>query len=161
MSPVQAVTMCTGAAPPREVRFFVPGIPRPGGSKRAFVTKTGRAVVVEDNKRSMDWRAVVALAAFERFRRPLEGPVTFAFRFVMPRPKSHFRTGRHAGELRPDAPAVHTSKPDASKLTRSTEDALKGIAWLDDSQVCDQVISKRYGESPGCWISVWEYHEER
>jgi Holliday junction resolvase RusA-like endonuclease len=47
--------------------------------------------------------------------------------------------------------------PDTTKLVRSTEDALKGICWRDDSQVVYQVASKEYaarGGIPGADIKI-------
>ena len=141
-----------------EVRFFVPGVPQPGGSKKGFVvrTKTGktRVAIVEDAKQNAPWRAKVSLAAAEFFNAPLTGPLEAEFLFTMPRPKSHFGTGRRAEVLKPGAPADHVGKPDTTKLLRSTEDALKGIAWVDDCQVVAQFALKIYGEVPGCWITI-------
>ena len=59
----------------------------------------------------------------------------------MPRPKSHFRAN---GLLKPTAPLYHTSKPDLTKLMRSTEDALTGICWTDDSSIARQSPLKLY-----------------
>lgn len=136
------------------IDFFVPGIPAPGGSKRGFLHKhTGRVIVTEDCKRSKDWRATVAMAAAEACQKPLIGPVTASFSFTFPRPKAHYKSN---GSLKPSAPVWHTKRPDATKVLRSTEDALKGIAWLDDSQVVNQAASKCFGERPGCRICIWE-----
>lgn len=143
------------------VRFFVPGVPAPGGSKKAFafVGKDGRprANVVDDAKGNADWRACVALAARRAMRgdEPLGGPLRFVMTFVVPRPKGHFGTGRNAAKLRPSAPAHPTSKPDVTKLVRSTEDALKGVAWADDCQVVRQTAWKEYGARPGAWVSIY------
>lgn len=85
------------------------------------------------------------------------GPIYLAAVFIMPRPKKHYRTGRYSHMLRDDAPEWHTVKPDRTKLLRSTEDALKGIVWADDSSVCAGPTSKRYagpGEAPGAHIHV-------
>lgn len=142
------------------VTFFVPGVPQPGGSKKGFAvrTKTGgtRIAIVEDAKHNAPWRAVVSLAGSEAFPAPLTGPLAVSFSFAMPRPKSHYRTGIYDHLLKPGAPAGHTSKPDVTKLIRSTEDALKGIAWVDDSQIVSQSAGKMYTNDrrPGCWIMV-------
>lgn len=132
--------------------FFVPGIPAPGGSKRGFVhPHTGRVVIVDDAKRNASWRSVVALTAARYFPKPIEGPVRVLVTFLMPRPLGHF--GKRG--LRDSAPAYPTTRPDASKLWRSTEDALKGIAWLDDAQVVTQTILKRYATgAPGAQLEV-------
>lgn len=134
------------------IEFFVAGLPRPGGSKRAFyVAKLGRAVITEDCKTSKDWRAAVAQAAHEAMAgRPLlTGPLRLTIRFRFPRPKGHYRTGKKAAELRDSAPRYHVTKPDTTKLVRSTEDALKGIIWRDDSQVARQTASKAYAWDGG------------
>lgn len=140
------------------VAFHVPGIPAPGGSKK-FVgigKKSGRAIIIDDaGKRNKDWRAAVAWAgkAAMQGRALLAGPLQVRFEFVMPRPKGHFG----AKGLKPSAPAWPTVKPDALKLTRSSEDALTGIVWVDDAQIVKETIEKRYaapGEASGAVITV-------
>lgn len=129
----------------QKVTFFVPGIPKPGGSKRAFVIpKTGRAIVTEDCKGSKDWRTAVAFAATEKIPAWFPGPLRVTFVFYLPRPRGHYGTGRNAPGIRASAPDYPAVRPDTSKLVRSTEDALKGIAWGDDSQIVQQIASKEY-----------------
>jgi Holliday junction resolvase RusA-like endonuclease len=48
----------------------------------------------------------------------------------------------------------HTTKPDTTKLLRATEDALRGIAWADDNQVCEQHAFKLYGMRPGVHVFI-------
>jgi len=146
---------------PQSVTFFVPGIPRPGGSKRGFVIpKTKRVIITEDCKRSKDWKTAVAFAAHAQILNPFEGALKLEITFMFPRPKGHFGTGKNAGILRYTAPCFPHVRPDATKLVRSTEDALKGIAWLDDSQIVDQHAMKVYTldapltRQPGAWIKV-------
>jgi len=144
------------------IRFFVPGIPKPGGSKRAFyIPKIKRAVVTEDCKGSKDWRAVVALFGSMSVKEPLSGPLDVRYSFYFPRPRGHYGSGRNSALLKPSAPARHIVKPDLTKIIRSTEDALKGIAWGDDNQVCYQEARKGYVEplchpQPGCLIEIRE-----
>ena len=45
-------------------------------------------------------------------------------------------------------------KPDVLKLARSTEDALTGLIWMDDAQVWEMQILKRYSEGLGADITV-------
>jgi len=123
--------------------FFVEGRPSPGGSKKYIGhSKAGRAVLIDcGGKHTKDWRAAVAQAArLAHHTTPFTGPLYLSVTFWMKRPKSHFnRLG-----LKEDAPTWHISEPDATKLMRSTEDALKGIPWLDDAQVACQNGQKRY-----------------
>lgn len=140
------------------IAFYVPGIPAPGGSKKfvGLSKKTGRAILVDDaGKRNKDWRSAVAWAGKSAMQgRPLlDGPLKARFEFIMPRPKNHFG----AKGLKPSAPAWPTVKPDALKLTRSSEDALTGIVWTDDAQIVKEEIEKRYaapGEASGAVITV-------
>jgi Holliday junction resolvase RusA-like endonuclease len=138
-----------------ELQFWVPGIPQPGGSKKPFYNpKTGRAILVDDAKRNKEWRASVALAASEATQEVLEGPLRVRFQFLFTRPKGHYGKGRNKNALRKSAPPFPSVRPDATKLVRSTEDALKGILWRDDSQIVTQGVSKRYAEQAGAWITV-------
>lgn len=139
------------------VRFFVLGIPAPGGSKK----HVGGGKLVDACKGAAPWKArVAASAAFAmKGRGLLMGPLRFRFEFVFPRPKKHYGTGRNASKLKPSAPDLHTGPPDTTKLIRSTEDALKGIVWRDDSEVSYQTAMKRYanaGQNPGVHITVDE-----
>jgi Holliday junction resolvase RusA-like endonuclease len=128
------------------IAFFVEGRPSPGGSKRYVGhSKAGRAVLIDmGGKHTKDWRAAVAVAARIAHRcAALEGPVMLTIIFWMKRPRRHF----NKMGIREDAPTWHTSAPDSTKLTRSTEDAMKGITWGDDAQVVKQHIEKRYTEA--------------
>ena len=138
---------------------FVPGIPAPGGSKRfvGHAKRTGRASLIDDGGvRNKNWRAAVASFAHDRAPETLfSGALMACFEFTMPRPKYHFRTTKKDGtRLREDAPTYHIVAPDTTKLVRSTEDALKGIVWTDDSIIAIQTASKTYGEKPGCLITI-------
>lgn len=148
--------------------MYVPGKPEPGGSKRAFIVKSGgfdRAIVTDANKNVGAWKDRVSLFALEKLKKlglekPLvpEGPVRVWFGFVVPRPKGHFRTGKNADQLSAHAPIAPTSKPDCLKLARAIEDALTGIAYRDDAQIVYETIHKAYGDAPGeAAVEVWRY----
>lgn len=130
--------------------FFVPGIPKPQGSKRAFMNpKIGRPVIVEDNKGTRDWRHDVRAMAVEHTKERIsEGPVAITLKFIMKRPVSTPKT-------KPTPPAI--KKPDLDKLERAILDALTGILFTDDSQVTFLLGTKRIAEideTPGCHITV-------
>ena len=128
------------------ITIEVPGLPAPGGSKRVFV-RNGKPIVTDDAKRNGDWKSVVACAARQQYDgEPLAGPVSVRVVFKMPRPKGHYGTGRNADKLKPSAPTYHTQKPDATKLWRSTEDALSGLLWKDDAVIVSQLVDK-------CWTT--------
>lgn len=147
-----------------KITFYVAGIPAPGGSKRGFAIRkggvlTGQVAIVEaGGQRTKDWRQACVQAAHDvRPPEPFRGPLRVNFIFTMPRTKAHFYTSkaRH-GELKADAPIYPITKPDRTKLTRSTEDAFKGILWADDSQIVAGLTGKVYGAQPGCHVTVEE-----
>jgi Holliday junction resolvase RusA-like endonuclease len=122
--------------------FFVPGIPAPQGSKRAFVVK-GRPVLTESaGEKHKAWRLSVLYAARETGV-ALRAPVYVRLRFVLPRPASV--------KKRP-WPSV---RPDLDKLIRSTLDGLVDAGLIDDdAHVCTLTASKQYGDRPGCGVQV-------
>jgi Holliday junction resolvase RusA-like endonuclease len=140
-----------------EISFFVAGIPQPAGSKRGFFNKKiNRVIITDANPKSRDWKTSVAQVASEAVKGmdPLTGPLKVRFDFIFPRPKGHYRTGKHKGEIRDSAPQYPDIRPDCSKSIRGTEDALTGIIWKDDAQIVTQIATKRYGIIPGCNITV-------
>ena len=140
-----------------EISFWVPGIPQPGGSKRGF-HRGGHVVVVDANPKAKDWKASAAQVASEvmKAKAPLTIPLSVTFEFYFPRPAGHFRS-RDRIALKSSAPAFPTVRPDALKCARSTEDALTGIAWQDDSQIVTESIAKRYATfQPGCRVTIRE-----
>lgn len=114
--------------------------------------------MVDACERNPGWRSIVAWTAKMELRSlpPMDGPLAVDVVFWMPRPKHHYGKGKSAGRLKPNAPKYHTVKPDATKLWRSTEDALTGLAWRDDAAVADQRVRKLYGETPGAEIRIWK-----
>lgn len=137
--------------------LFVPGDPIPQGSKKAFANKkTGRIVVVEDNKRTRPWRSEVISALQVQWdeREALPGPVWVRLRFYVTRPLGHF--GAHG--LLPSAPAFPAgSRIDIDKLERTVLDALTQSGVLrDDGQVVVLKSGKFYAERPGVEIRVRE-----
>lgn len=152
--------------------FTVVGTPVSQGSHRGFVVN-GRAVVTNDNKRTKPWRQDIIAAALEALCVGVEdeqgmaervgfpfgtGPVEVQVTFVMPRPKAHYRTGRHADELRDNAPVFCATKPDLDKLQRNLGDALVAAGVVrDDAQISVWQARKVLadpGEQPGAHIFV-------
>jgi len=142
--------------------LFIPGIPVPGGSKKAFyIPSLGRSVITDAaGERNRNWRAVVAHAVQQVWRSPpLNVPLLVGFDFTFPRPKCHFRTGKNAWAMKEDAPKHVIKKPDTTKLIRAAEDALTGILWTDDAIIVQQRGSKAWGERPGLLLTVAEAAE--
>lgn len=142
------------------IRIRAFGIPAPQGSKR----HVGNGIMKESSEKVAPWRESVRLAANQSYKgTPIQKPVSVTAHFLFPRPKSHYRTGKFAGILKPDAPHYSTSQlnGDLDKLLRSTFDGLSfscgGSVLKDDSLVVSVEATKTYTESteePGAFIYV-------
>lgn len=136
------------------IEFTVHGIPAPQGSK----VRNRYGGIREANVNTLPWRAAVADKAAETMAGIplLEGALVLEVYFHFPRPKSHYRTGKHAGVLKDTAPMFHATKPDVDKLVRAIGDALTGQVVRDDAQFSGVVATKLYGEKACAHVIVRE-----
>lgn len=77
---------------------------------------------------------------------PIEGPVEAIMTFYFSRPKSHYRTGRFAGQLKEGQNIWHSKKKDLDNLVKFVLDSLNSLAYVDDGQVCAIRAMKLYTE---------------
>ena len=138
------------------IDIFVPGVPVPKGSAKAFVVK-GRAIVTQDNgAKQKPWASSISYTAMQamRFEKPVSGPVSISLTFYMPRPKGHYGSGKNSALVKDSAPQNHVSKPDLDKLIRCVKDALTGVVWNDDSQVCRITETEKLYETVSRGVGV-------
>ena len=90
---------------------------------------------------------------------PLIGAISVSMTFSIPRPKSHYRTGRYSHLLKDGAPKLHVSKPDIDNLIKFYLDAMTGSFWCDDAYVCTIEASKIYAEDGCIEIEYWNSPE--
>jgi Holliday junction resolvase RusA-like endonuclease len=144
-----ALVVQPGLIQGKKITLRIPGKPQPGGSKRAFIPKGWkRAVITDANPKAADWKRTVQVFAQTAETSAMTGPLRVCATFILARPQGHF--GKRG--LLPSAPTHPHRKPDATKLWRSTEDALTGLAWVDDAQIVDQRVCKVY--STDGWTGV-------
>ena len=121
------------------ITFTVYGVASGMGSKRAFVPKGWKHPVITDSNRNLkSWQSLVADAASRAIAehpdwKMFDGGVRLILTFYLPRPKSLAKKV-----------TAHLKAPDCSKLIRSTEDAMSGIVYRDDSQVVEVIAGKYY-----------------
>ena len=134
--------------------FWVPGTPKPQGSKRAFAhPHTKRIVLTEASGSALRmWRQEVKTRAVYAMdgRKPWDSPtgIYLSIGFVLNRPKATPKT-------KPTPLAVKV--PDLDKLVRGVCDALTGTVYGDDSQVISLNVWKRIAEideATGAFIAV-------
>lgn len=122
-----------------------------------LVDQTNMATKTLKSGRLDRWRDSVTEAAMKAMGRaqPWLGPIELDLEFVLTRPKGNWLK---SGALSKSAPRYHITKPDRGKLARAVEDALSGVVYKDDSQVCCGEPRKRYvavrGAYPGVIVKV-------
>jgi Holliday junction resolvase RusA-like endonuclease len=123
-----------------EWTFTVPGQPVPQPRPK-FSTRGGfgRAYTPTKHPINAFRQAVSALAAAVPRRAELTGPVQVVIEAVFARPRSHLRKNG----LAKDAPAF-PPKCDWDNLGKGVCDAITGCLWVDDDQVVDGRVTKRY-----------------
>jgi Holliday junction resolvase RusA-like endonuclease len=142
------------------ITFQVNGDPKAQPRPRAFARNMGGGKFVArvfEAGTAEGWKSLIAIAAkVHRPASPLFGAVLVNATFCFRRPKSHFRTGKNAHDLRPDAPMWHTGKPDRDNLEKALLDALTQVGgfWSDDCQVCDGTVRKMYSAQPGVFVEI-------
>jgi Holliday junction resolvase RusA-like endonuclease len=128
------------------MRLVIPGVPVPAGRARATVIG-GHARVYSPNP-TVEYVERIRYAFQQSGEQafPRDVPLTLEACYWLPRPRSHFGTGRNADRLKDTAPEWHTKKPDYDNLMKLTLDGLRYYAFHDDSQIAEVYGWKRYGE---------------
>ena len=85
---------------------------------------------------------------------PWTGPIILLITFIRAVPKRCSKANRRQ-HLSGVAPPV--TKPDSSNYLKFYEDCGTGILWVDDAQIVDHTVRKRYGEEEGVHIQVIRY----
>jgi len=125
------------------IEFAVYGDPVALKRHRTVKTKSGQNINYDpssSDKNTFAWKAI----AQHKPKKPFDEAIRVRFIFYMPRPKSHFGTGKNKSKLKASAPALHTSKPDLDNLVKFVKDALNKIYWKDDSVISSLIARKQY-----------------
>ena len=93
-------------------------------------------------------------------KRPLAGDIMMKLIFTMPRPKSHYRTGKFKHLLKDGYEDIvnHTFTPDLDNLVKMICDTVQGKDRMivDHSQICMLQAEKIYGEAPMTEVIIEE-----
>ena len=130
------------------ITFIVEG--QPIAQPRARITTRGKfahAYTPKDHpihayRQAIQLQAKAAMAG----RKPIEGPICIEVVFSFQRPKSHTKKQREQ--------VAHCQKPDTTNLLKGLEDALNGICWIDDSQICQIDSVQKQWDDDGGWTRI-------
>jgi Holliday junction resolvase RusA-like endonuclease len=139
-----------------KICFTVYAEPVPKARARTFFNKKMGRVMSYTPKETMYYENLIAATAAQH--RPkdglIAGPVKLTLRIYRDIPKSMPKKNillALAEKLLP------ITKPDSSNVLKSVEDALNGIIYHDDNQICDHDIKKRYSNTPRIEVEIeWE-----
>lgn len=126
-----------------EINFAVFGDPKSLKRHRTYKTNNGLNINVDpskDEKKTFLWKAIAANKPIK----PFSTAIKVKIMFYMPRPKSHYGTGKNSGTLKKNAPTFHIKKPDIDNLVKFVLDALNGAYWVDDTIVSTLMCRKIY-----------------
>lgn len=133
------------------ITFFVPG--QPVGKGRPRIGRVGNHARMFTPAKTVNYEGLVAHAASQAMggQARIEGPVDVHLHIGCQVPASWSRKKQEqalAGAILP------TTKPDIDNIEKAIYDALNGVAWKDDVQVCDVVKRKRYAATPGVRVTI-------
>jgi len=135
------------------IYFTVPGTPTAKGRPK-IGRVAGHARMFTPDK-TVKYESTVALFARQAMgdRNLFDGPVALDLVLHMPIPSSWSAKKKFAALK---AEIIPETKPDCSNVLKAVEDAMNGIVYLDDKQISDLTVKKRYGERPGVDVVVRE-----
>lgn len=128
--------------------IWIPGPPVAKGRPR--VTRQG---VTYTPEKTRTWEGVARTFGLQAMAgKPLlSDPLRLRVSVLLAVPQSWPRWKRAAAIAQEVAP---TGKPDADNVLKALKDALNGVVWADDAQVCELWVGKRYAEAPGVLAEV-------
>src|SRR6266404_7912955 len=126
--------------------FEIHSTPKP--QKQTILGRYGCYDPSKQTKREIQWQI-----APNAPKEPLRGSIEIHLSFYMPIPK-HIK-GIERQKMVNNC-AKHIKRPDLDNLAYIVTNALKGIVYNDDSQICRMVFEKMYSETPKTVIKVME-----
>ena len=126
------------------VNFTIVGEPKGKGRPRFHRIKN--YVTTYTPEETLNYEAYIKMSYLNEARgKKLEGQIEAHIKGVFPIPKS---TSKKQRALMLSGEVMHTKKIDCDNLAKTILDALNGIAYDDDKQVCRLIVEKVYGENP-------------
>ena len=125
------------------MKIFIPI--KPMGAPRPRVTRNG----TYNDLKYTNYKKAIALISNSKFKIPSNAPFFMKLDFFFEIPKSWSKAKKESAKW-------HVFKPDSDNLAKGVKDALNGIAYVDDAQVCFLQIRKQYAQSEGILIEIEE-----
>jgi Holliday junction resolvase RusA-like endonuclease len=131
------------------VSFFIPG--KPTGKGRPRFTRQGHTYTPAITAAAEKMVASIASdAMIKAQRKPRISRCSVHIIATWPVPKSWTKQRQAAALSNDEIPG----KPDLDNIAKLILDALNGVVYEDDVQVCMLTVTKLYGDTPGCAVIV-------
>lgn len=142
------------------IEFFVPATLRTKGNSME-IRRRGRKTWISPTDEQKAAENFVRMASLQHApREPLTGSLRMDVTFMVKVPKS-YKGAKLAealcGMLRPDTP----DKGDRGNHLKLLEDALEGVFYVNDAQICAGDVSKMFGRESGYFVRIEELHPIR
>lgn len=137
------------------ISFTVPGEPVAKGRPRAF--RMGNSIRMYTPKKTDGYENFVKMACSLAYTgAPLEGPLAIRVQcyFAIPKGMKKSLLDFAKSERMPV-----TKKPDGDNILKTVTDALNGIAYVDDKQVSDCFVQKRFSTNPRVEVLIFPMKE--
>jgi len=131
-----------------ELQFFIKG--NPLAKQSARFTKSGllyQPKHITQYKNNLQFQIISQLPIGFI---PIVTPISVEYHFIFPFLTTHSRKKRLYGKI------YKSTKPDLDNLQKAVNDALNSIVFKDDSQICQTIVSKFFGSTPGINITIKE-----
>lgn len=131
--------------------FFVPG--KPVGKGRPRIGRVGQHARMFTPAATVSYENLVRMMAHQAMEglNMLEGPCLLVMKISCQIPASWPKKKQMDAAAGVTYP---TTKPDIDNVVKAICDALNGVVWKDDVQVCTIACSKVYSVTPGVDVTV-------
>lgn len=133
-------------------------IPKPKGRPR--FSKKGFAYTPSSTKKAERDMAVL-ISDQLKGKMPIDTAIRLEMDVYMPRPKSHYGSGKNSDNIKDSSPKFPITKPDIDNLEKAFCDAAEGLLWTNDSRIVQKTTNLWYADdrAPGYDIFVYKYKE--
>lgn len=141
---------------PQTLRFRVNCVPPTTTHHRKRIVKIGKFSRLADKPELIAAKAMLdELLLPYQPPAPVTGPYTLSLEFTWPWRASESKRVRARGRI------PHVSRPDCSNLTKTIEDRLVALRFIeDDNAVVDLHVSKWWGTEPGIEVQISTFTPE-
>lgn len=132
------------------IEFTVSCVPPKTNHQRKRIVRIGGFSRLADKPELVEAKATLdAVLLPHQPTSPLRGPVRLEVSYVWPWLGKHGKTIRRYGRI------PHTSRPDLTNVTKTLEDRLVQLAFIeDDKAVVDLQVRKFWGDNPGITVRI-------